>query len=42
MAKVVRHYVQTELGLISADGKPAVYSIGTQLTKVDATPTSDI
>ncbi|MFI6565895.1 hypothetical protein [Streptomyces sp. NPDC050534] len=42
MTKVVRHYVQTELGLISADGKPAVYSIGTQLTKVDATPTPDI
>lgn len=42
MYKVVRHYAQTELGVISANGKPAVYSIGTQLTKVDATPTSDI
>ncbi|MFJ3311103.1 hypothetical protein ACIPSA_50955 [Streptomyces sp. NPDC086549] len=42
MYKVVRHYAQTELGIISADGKPAVYSIGTQVTKVDATPTPDI
>jgi hypothetical protein len=42
MYKVVRHYVQTELAIISADGKPAVHSIGTQVTKVDATPTSDI
>ncbi|GGW55010.1 putative lipoprotein [Streptomyces lucensis JCM 4490] len=42
MYKVVRHYVQTELGIISADGEPAVYSIGTQVTKVDATPTTDI
>ncbi|WP_405673667.1 hypothetical protein [Streptomyces sp. NBC_01530] len=42
MTKVVRHYVQTELGIISAAGKPAVYSIGTQLTKVDATPTPDV
>lgn len=42
MYKVVRHYAQTELGLISAAGKPAVYSIGTQVTKVDATPTADI
>lgn len=42
MYKVVRHYAQTELGVISADGKPAVYSVGTQLTKVDATPTSGI
>ncbi|MFF4398545.1 hypothetical protein [Streptomyces sp. NPDC001480] len=42
MYKVVRHYAQTELGIISADGKPAVYSIGTQVTTVDATPTPDI
>jgi hypothetical protein len=42
MAQVVRHYVQTEIGIISAAGKTAVYSIGTQLTKVDATPTSDV
>jgi hypothetical protein len=42
MNKVVRHYVQTELGLISADGSPAVYSIGTQVTKVDAVPASDV
>ncbi|MFG2608445.1 hypothetical protein ACGFT2_33585 [Streptomyces sp. NPDC048514] len=42
MYKVVRHYVQTEIGLISADGTPAVYSVGTQVTKVDATPTSRI
>ncbi|WP_031168962.1 hypothetical protein [Streptomyces durhamensis] len=42
MYKVVRHYAQTEIGTISADGKPAVYSIGTQVTKVDATPTADI
>lgn len=42
MNKVVRHYAQTELGIISADGKPAVYSIGTQVTKVDATPTPDL
>jgi hypothetical protein len=42
MYKVVRHYAQTEIGVVSADGKPAVYSIGTQVTKVDATPTSDI
>jgi hypothetical protein len=42
MNTVVRHYVQTELGIISADGKPAVYSISTQLTKVDATPSADV
>ncbi|MEU5531704.1 hypothetical protein [Streptomyces sp. NPDC020362] len=42
MYKVVRHYAQTEIGIISADGKPAVYSINTQVTKVDATPTADI
>ncbi|MGW7614232.1 hypothetical protein ACWGKW_44905 [Streptomyces sp. NPDC054766] len=42
MYKVVRHYVQTELGIISAQGEPAVYSISTQVTKVDATPTSDV
>jgi hypothetical protein len=42
MNTVVRHYVQTELGIISPTGKPAVYSIGTQLTKVDATPTTDV
>ncbi|MEU2715333.1 hypothetical protein [Streptomyces sp. NPDC007205] len=42
MYKVVRHYAQTELGIISADGKPSVYSIGTQVIKVDATPTADI
>src|SRR4051794_29606785 len=34
MDKVVRHYAQTEIGIISAAGKPAVYSIGTQLTTV--------
>lgn len=42
MDKVVRHYAQTEIGVISADGTPAVYSIGTQLTKVDATPAADV
>ncbi|PTM89874.1 hypothetical protein C7821_11287 [Streptomyces sp. VMFN-G11Ma] len=42
MEKVVRHYVQTELGLISAAGRPAVHSIGTQLTEVDATPMSAV
>ncbi|MFR0359217.1 hypothetical protein [Streptomyces sediminimaris] len=40
MGKVVRSYAQTEMGLISAGGRPSVYSIGTQLTKVDATPTA--
>lgn len=42
MYKVVRRYVQMELGVISPKGKPAVYSIDTQLTKVDATPAADM
>ncbi|MFJ6837106.1 hypothetical protein [Streptomyces sp. NPDC091209] len=42
MDKVVRHCVQTELGIISAHGKPAVYSVGTQVTKVDVVPRSDV